>query len=107
MLSMQACRSYEETEDGSPPDGASNRTSLSRSSMNSQMHRRKLLILANDRALRRELETIFADLDMVCSEAGEQTLAVVRRFEPDVVLFDLGAAREPAVAAQGLELLRQ
>ncbi len=75
--------------------------------MNSQMHRRKLLILATDRALRRELETIFADLDMVCSEAGEQTLAVVRRFEPDVVLFDLGPAREPAVAAQGLELLRQ
>ena len=32
---------------------------------------------------------------------------LVRRIEPDVVLFDLGTAREPAVAAQSLELLRQ
>ena len=31
----------------------------------------------------------------------------MRRTEPDVVLFDLGTAREPAVAAQSLELLRQ
>ena len=32
---------------------------------------------------------------------------MVRRTEPDVVLFDLGTARDPAVAAQSLELLRQ
>ena len=32
---------------------------------------------------------------------------MVRRIEPDVVLFDLGTARDPAVAAQSLELLRQ
>jgi two-component system NtrC family response regulator len=31
----------------------------------------------------------------------------VRRLEPDVVLFDLGAAREPSLATQSLELLRQ
>ena len=71
------------------------------------MQRRKLLILENDRALRRELEAIFSDLDVTASETSEQTLALVRRTEPDVVLFDLGAAREPAVAAQSLELLRQ
>jgi two-component system NtrC family response regulator len=71
------------------------------------MQRRKLLILENDRALRRELEVMFSDLDVTACETSEQTLAVVRRTEPDVVLFDLGAAREPAVAAQSLELLRQ
>ena len=69
--------------------------------------RRKLLILENDRALRRELEAVFSDLDVTAAETSEQALALVRRTEPDVVLFDLGTAREPAVAAQSLELLRQ
>ncbi|MFL6604099.1 MAG: PEP-CTERM-box response regulator transcription factor [Steroidobacteraceae bacterium] len=72
-----------------------------------QLQRRKLLILENDRGLRRELEQIFADLDVTSTETSEQALVLVRRLEPDVVLFDLGAAREPAVAAQSLELLRQ
>ena len=75
--------------------------------MATEMQRRKLLILENDRAVRRELETIFSDLDVTVSETSEQALVLVRRLEPDVVLFDLGAAREPAVAAQSLELLRQ
>jgi two-component system, NtrC family, response regulator len=75
--------------------------------MVTEIRRRKLLILENDRALRRELEGMFADLDVTTAETSEQALALVRRVEPDVVLFDLGAARQPAVAAQSLELLRQ
>src|SRR5215470_17492851 len=71
------------------------------------MHRRKLLILESDRALRRELEAVFSDLEVTVCEASEQTLATVRRTEPDVVLFDLGTAHKPAVAAQSLDLLRQ
>ncbi len=69
--------------------------------------RRKLLILEDDRTLRRELEQIFSDLEVTSSETSDQALTLVRRLEPDVVLFDLGAAREPAVAAQSLELMRQ
>ena len=69
--------------------------------------RRKLLILENDRALRRELETVFSDLDVTVAEASEQTLALVRRTEPDVVLFDLGAGGDPALAEHSLGLLRQ
>jgi two-component system NtrC family response regulator len=69
--------------------------------------RRKLLILEDDRTLRRELEQIFSDLEVTSSETSEQALALVRRLEPDVILFDLGAAREPAVAAQSLALLRK
>lgn len=72
-----------------------------------EKHRRKLLILEKDRALRRELEQIFSDLDVTVSETSDQALVIVRRVEPDVVLFDLGHAREPALAAQSLELLRQ
>jgi two-component system NtrC family response regulator len=75
--------------------------------MAAAMQRRKLLILENDRALRRELEAVFSDLDVTLCETSEQALAMVRRTEPDVVLFDLGTAHKPAVAAQSLELLRQ
>src|SRR5260370_40272011 len=75
--------------------------------MGAAMQRRKLLILANDRALRRELEAVFSDLDVTACEASDQALVTVRRTEPDAVLFDLGTEREPAVAAQSLELLRQ
>jgi two-component system NtrC family response regulator len=75
--------------------------------MATAMQRRKLLILENDRALRRELEAVFSDLDVTACETSDQTLAIVRRTEPDAVLFDLGTAREPAAAAQSLELLRQ
>jgi two-component system NtrC family response regulator len=71
------------------------------------MQRRRLLILENDRTLRRELEAVFSDLDVTACETSEQILATVRRTEPDVVLFDLGTAHKPAVAAQSLELLRQ
>src|SRR5580658_39148 len=75
--------------------------------MSGEIQRCKLLILENDRALRRELEGIFADLNVTVSETSEQALTLVRRIEPDVVLFDLGTARDPTVAAQSLELLRQ
>src|SRR6185312_7570029 len=75
--------------------------------MNSDKERRRLLILENDRALRRELESIFADLEVTISEASEQTLALVRRLEPDVVLFDIGPALDPSAATPALELLRQ
>src|SRR5205085_7478847 len=75
--------------------------------MAAAMQRRKLLILENDRALRRELEAVFSDLDVTACETSDQTLAIVRRTEPDAVLFALCAAGEPAVAAQSPELLRQ
>jgi two-component system NtrC family response regulator len=69
--------------------------------------RRKLLILENDRALRRELEVMFSDLEVTAIRTADEPLVTVRRTEPDVVLFDLGADREPAQAAESLGLLRQ
>src|ERR1700739_3140652 len=74
--------------------------------MAAAVQRRKLLILENDRNLRRELEAVFSDLDVNGCETSD-ALATVRRTDPDAVLFDLGTARVPAVAAQSLELLRQ
>ncbi|HTV52265.1 MAG TPA: PEP-CTERM-box response regulator transcription factor [Steroidobacteraceae bacterium] len=71
-----------------------------------QMQRRKLLILENDAALCRELEEVFSDLEVASGPVSEQALAMLRRFEPDVVLFDIASA-EPALAQQSLALLRQ
>ncbi len=53
--------------------------------------RRKLLILEANLALSRELAALFLDLDVTGSGIGEQVLKVIRRVEPDVVLFDLRA----------------
>src|SRR5260370_5508073 len=75
--------------------------------MAAAMQRRKLLVLDNDRARRRELEAFFSDLDVTACETSDRTIAIGRRTEPDAVLFDVGTASEPAVAAQSLELLRQ
>ena len=43
-----------------------------------QMQRRKLLILENDRSLRRELEQIFSDLDVTSADTSEQAFAMTR-----------------------------
>src|SRR2546429_4034496 len=34
--------------------------------------------------------SVFSDLDVTACETSDQTLAIVRRTEPDAVLFDLG-----------------
>src|SRR5262249_12257471 len=57
--------------------------------------------------LRRELQQMFADLEVSAAEAFEQALVLVRRIEPDVVLFDLQSGPDPAVAERSLELMRQ
>ena len=75
--------------------------------MAGEPRRRKLLILESDPAVRRQLQESFQDLDVMCEAAGDKALALVRRAEPDVILFDLGAAHDSAVASQSLELLRQ
>jgi two-component system, NtrC family, response regulator len=70
------------------------------------MRRRRLLILECERGLRSELEQIFSDLDVTYSPVSDQALALVRRIEPDVVLFDLGT-HNLGLASRSLDLLRQ
>jgi two-component system NtrC family response regulator len=68
--------------------------------------RRKLLILEDDPALSRQFAAVFSDLDITCSSAGEQALKLIRRVEPDVVLFNLGACSGDE-ETQNLGVLRQ
>jgi two-component system NtrC family response regulator len=69
--------------------------------------RRKLLLVQSDQTLRGTLASMFEDLDVVCADLCEEALTLVRRAEPDVVLFDLGSAGGPAQATRELELLRK
>lgn len=69
--------------------------------------RHQLLVLTRDGALRQQLEALFAEFNVIYGEVSDQVLPLVRRAEPHVVLFDLGAAREPGSAVAALELLRQ
>ena len=67
--------------------------------------RGRLLLVLSDRQLRGELEGMFADFEVQCADPGEQVLALVRRTEPEVVLFDLGSGRTAAHATRELDLL--
>jgi two-component system NtrC family response regulator len=69
-------------------------------------NRRKLLILEDNPAVSRELAEVFSDLDVTCSSMGAPALKLVRRLEPDVVLFGLGQC-EGSGEADNLALLRQ
>ena len=53
---------------------------------NATAQRGTLLLIQSDQALRRTLEALFADFNVICSDASERALALVRRAEPDVVL---------------------
>jgi two-component system NtrC family response regulator len=65
-----------------------------------------LLILEDDAARSADLAAVFSDLAVTISPVGEKALALVRRLEPEVVLFDLGDSGQPN-EADNLALLRQ
>jgi two-component system, NtrC family, response regulator len=65
-----------------------------------------LLIVENDPLRGAELAAVFSDLKVTITPMGEKALALVRRVEPEVVLFDLGDSGQ-AEEAQALALLRQ
>ncbi len=69
------------------------------------MHtRHRLLILANDAALRTELAPIFSDLEVTSEPISEQSLHLVRRLEPEVVLLDVRDAADLALLPQILNI---
>ena len=75
--------------------------------MGQQPERRKLLILESDPALSQELAVMFADLEVVFGDGGEQTLGIVRRLEPEVVLFSLDTHHGPEGAQRSLGLVQE
>jgi two-component system, NtrC family, response regulator len=69
--------------------------------------RGRLLIVADDEALARELAAIFHDFHVVSGRRSSESIAHVRRQEPDVVLFDLGTPAHDGEIEASIELLRQ
>ena len=65
-----------------------------------------LLIVENDPVRSAQLAAVFSDLKVTVSAVTEKVLALVRRIEPEVVLFDLGDSGN-AEEEQNLALLRQ
>jgi two-component system NtrC family response regulator len=65
-----------------------------------------LLIVENDPVRSAELAAVFSDLEVTTTTGGDKALPLVRRIEPEVVLFDLGDSGN-AGEAQNLALLRQ
>lgn len=62
--------------------------------------------MENDPVRSEELAAVFADLEVTTTKSNEKALALVRRFEPEVVLFGLGDSGN-LDEAQNLGLLRQ
>lgn len=69
--------------------------------------RGRLLIVADDQDLVRQLADIFQDLQVVSGRRSSESMALVRRQEPDVVLFDLGTPSHEGEIEASIELLRQ
>ncbi|MBC7982222.1 MAG: PEP-CTERM-box response regulator transcription factor [Candidatus Obscuribacterales bacterium] len=68
---------------------------------------RRLLIVEDDPGLQTQLRWCFSDYEVLL--AGDRTEAItqVRRFEPAVVLQDLGLPPDPNGATEGLNTLRE
>src|SRR5258706_10411320 len=64
-----------------------------------------LLIVEDDPELRRQLRWSFDGEEPLFAENREEALAALRRFEPPVVLQDLGLPPDPAGASEGLATL--
>ena len=69
--------------------------------------RGRLLIVADDEPLAKELAAIFHDFQVVSGRRSSESIAHVRRQEPDVVLFDLGTPAHEGEIEASIELLRQ
>lgn len=64
-----------------------------------------LLIVEDDPELRRQLRWSFDGQEPLFAENREEAIAAVRRFEPPVVLQDLGLPPDPAGSSEGLATL--
>jgi len=67
----------------------------------------RLLIVDDDDGLQRQLKWVFHDLEVQSAADRESALAAVRRFEPAVVLLDLGLPPDPANVSEGMAALPQ
>jgi len=67
----------------------------------------KLLIVEDDPGLQKQLKWCFEDYEVLIAEDRNAALAAVRRFEPPVVLQDLGLPPDPEGVSEGFATLQE
>ncbi len=68
---------------------------------------KRLLIVEDDPGLQSQLRWCFEDYEAVVAEDRETALAQLRRYEPPVVLQDLGLPPDPEGVGEGLATLEE
>ncbi len=67
----------------------------------------KLLIVEDDEGLQRQLKWCFDDYEVLMAASRAEALTLARRFEPAVVLQDLGLPPDAAGVTEGMQTLRE
>jgi two-component system NtrC family response regulator len=67
----------------------------------------KLLIVEDDKGLQKQLKWTFDDLEVIQASTRQEALGQLRRFEPPVVLQDLGLPPDAEGVSEGMATLRE
>ena len=67
----------------------------------------KLLIVEDDLGLQKQLKWCFDSYEVLQATSRAEALALMRRFEPPVVLQDLGLPPDPAGTSEGMATLKE
>lgn len=67
----------------------------------------RLLIVEDDAGLQRQLKWCFDDYEVLMASARGEAIAQLRRFEPPVVLQDLGLPPDPEGVVEGMATLKE
>jgi len=67
----------------------------------------RLLIVEDDQGLQRQLKWCFDEYEVLMAATREEALTLARRFEPPVVLQDLGLPPDPEGVNEGMQTLRE
>ncbi len=68
---------------------------------------KRLLVVEDDPGLQSQLRWCFEDFEVLAAEDRESALAQLRRYEPPVVLQDLGLPPDPEGVTEGLATLEE
>ena len=69
--------------------------------------KRKLLIVEDDEGLQRQLKWCFDEYEVLMAASRAEAVTLARRFEPAVVLQDLGLPPDAAGVTEGMQTLRE
>lgn len=69
--------------------------------------KKQLLVVEDDKGLQSQLRWAFEDFEVVIAGDREEAIAQLRRFEPGVVILDLGLPPDPGGVSEGLATLSE